>query len=88
MKTFSEYVLTVLTESKKRSLDYLIGQEVRIMKGSARGQLGKIVDVDYPDEDNDTFQFHVKNNKTGKVHYLDFEDTSISDLRVFKGLPK
>lgn len=72
----------------KRSLDYLIGQEVRIMSGSARGQLGKIIGIDYPDRDYDTFQFHVKNNKTGKVHYLDFEDTSISSLKDFKGLPK
>ena len=83
MKTFKEF----LNESK-RSLDYLIGQEVRIMNGPSRGQLGKIIDIDYPDEDYDTFQFHVKSNKTGKVQYLDFEDTSISDLRDFKGLPK
>ena len=84
MKTFKEF----LNEAKKRGLDYLIGQEVRIVNGPTRGELGKIIDIDYPDEVYDTFQFHVKSNKTGKVHYLDFEDTSISDLRDFKGLPK
>ena len=49
------------------------GKQVRIMRGPDKGQLGKVVDWDDPDEDNDDYQIHVK-KKNGKIGYLDLED--------------